>query len=90
VRLQYPHEIGGGYREQYLAEAMLPDGVHNRTEDCTFFFVDRNLPKSGGRSPHHGSITPVKPPPPAPPVLVHATAYKYNDSTSGLSEFSSS
>jgi hypothetical protein len=37
--LSYQHPAPTGYDEHMLAELMLPDGVHARTEDWTFFFL---------------------------------------------------
>ena len=40
IRCQYPVPTGG--EEQFLAEMMLPDGVHNRKDDWTVFFLNRD------------------------------------------------
>eukprot|EP01088_Endostelium_zonatum_P006525 TRINITY_DN18660_c0_g1_i1.p1 TRINITY_DN18660_c0_g1~~TRINITY_DN18660_c0_g1_i1.p1 ORF type:complete len:740 (-),score=187.96 TRINITY_DN18660_c0_g1_i1:23-2242(-) len=40
IRCQYP--LPTGEDEQHLAEMMLPDGVHNRKEDWTVFFLNRD------------------------------------------------
>ncbi|SNX84975.1 uncharacterized protein MEPE_03684 [Melanopsichium pennsylvanicum] len=37
--LSYQYPIPTGYDEHMLAELMLPDGVHARSEDWTFFFL---------------------------------------------------
>ncbi|ETS60005.1 hypothetical protein PaG_05996 [Moesziomyces aphidis] len=37
--LSYQYPAPSGYDEHMLAELMLPDGVHTRTEDWTFFFL---------------------------------------------------
>ncbi|CDR88476.1 uncharacterized protein SPSC_04303 [Sporisorium scitamineum] len=37
--LSYQYPAPTGYDEHMLAELMLPDGVHARTEDWTFFFL---------------------------------------------------
>ena len=49
VRHQYPSKIPN-CKEDWLAENMLPEGVHNRDVDYTFIFLNRN-------SPHINDIT---------------------------------
>lgn len=44
VRHQYPEKIDG-VTEDWLAENMLPEGVHNRDIDSTFIFLNRNGPR---------------------------------------------
>ena len=41
VRHQYPEKIGG-VAEDWLAENMLPEGAHNRDEDSTYMFLNRD------------------------------------------------
>ena len=41
VRHQYPEKIEG-VTEDWLAENMLPEGVHNRDADSTFIFLNRD------------------------------------------------
>ncbi|KAL0479045.1 hypothetical protein AKO1_007912 [Acrasis kona] len=41
MRCQYPNPVIGA-DENYLADMMLPDGVHNRLEDWTMFFLNRD------------------------------------------------
>ncbi|KAJ1018902.1 hypothetical protein NDA16_004705 [Ustilago loliicola] len=62
---QYPAPTG--YDEHMLAELMLPDGVHARTEDWTFFFLKppgteraslRDATDDDGTSPSHASTDP--------------------------------
>ena len=49
VRHQYPHAIDG-YTEDWLADHMLPEGLHNRTEDWTYIFLNRQT-KSAKSAP---------------------------------------
>ena len=44
VRHQYPDKIEG-VTEDWLAENMLPEGVHNRDTDSTFIFLNRDKPR---------------------------------------------
>ena len=41
VRLQYPDEIPG-FKPDWLAENMLPEGAHNRENDYTYIFLNRS------------------------------------------------
>ena len=57
VRHQYPSKIPN-CKEDWLAEHMLPEGVHNRDVDYTFIFLNRNsqiLSDTDNtlRHPHH-------------------------------------
>lgn len=44
VRHQYPENIVG-VSEDWLAENMLPEGVHNRIEDSTYMILNRDKPR---------------------------------------------
>ena len=44
VRHQYPAKIPYCTAD-WLAENMLPEGVHNRNEDWTYMFLNRNCPR---------------------------------------------
>lgn len=46
VRHQYPEKIEG-VTEDWLAEHMLPEGAHNRDEDATYIFLNRNKRRLG-------------------------------------------
>ena len=39
VRHQYPVEVPG-YKADWFAENMLPEGAHNRTQDWTYIFLN--------------------------------------------------
>jgi hypothetical protein len=41
VRHQYPQEIPG-YKPDWFAEHMLPEGAHNREQDWTYMILNRN------------------------------------------------
>jgi hypothetical protein len=41
LRHQYPEDIAG-YKNDWFAEYMLPEGVHNRQIDWTYFFLNRD------------------------------------------------
>lgn len=43
VRHQYPHNIPG-YKVDWFAEFMLPEGAHNRDIDYTYIFLNRDSP----------------------------------------------
>eukprot|EP01038_Epipyxis_sp_PR26KG_P009787 gene9787-13167_t len=43
VRHQYPTNIRG-YKSDYFAEYMLPEGAHNRDYDFTYMLLNRNMP----------------------------------------------
>ncbi|KAI9292829.1 spindle pole body interacting protein [Neoconidiobolus thromboides FSU 785] len=47
---QYPYKTG--MDEHVLAEMMLPDGVHQRAEDWTIFFLNPNKDYGAHRSPY--------------------------------------
>jgi hypothetical protein len=40
LRESYPHAIAH-YSPEFFADAMLPEGVHNREQDFTIFFLNR-------------------------------------------------
>ena len=40
VRYQYPNPIAG-YKEDWFAEHMLPEGAHNREQDWTYIILNR-------------------------------------------------
>lgn len=47
VRYQYPSEnsvLPPGVSNDWLAENMLPEGLHNRAEDWTYMFLNRESP----------------------------------------------
>lgn len=44
VRHQYPHPVEG-YANDYFAEYMLPEGAHNREQDWTVLFLNRQKPR---------------------------------------------
>ena len=41
VRCQFPEKIPN-YKEDWFAENMLPEGVHNRVSDYTYMFLNRD------------------------------------------------
>ena len=41
VRHQYPEPVDG-YKNDWFAELMLPEGAHNRERDWTYIFLNRN------------------------------------------------
>lgn len=44
LRYQYPNEIPG-YKADWFAEHMLPEGAHNRINDYSYIFLNRNKPQ---------------------------------------------
>lgn len=44
IRVQYPSPPPGA-SDGFLAEMMLPDGVHQREDDWTVFFLNRPTPQ---------------------------------------------
>jgi hypothetical protein len=46
VRIQYPRKVDG-YADDWFAENMLPEGVHNRVSDYTYMFLNRTSPIFG-------------------------------------------
>ena len=44
VRHQYPQPVEG-YKNDWFAELMLPEGAHNRERDWTYIFLNRDQPQ---------------------------------------------
>ncbi|XP_004349898.1 hypothetical protein CAOG_01378 [Capsaspora owczarzaki ATCC 30864] len=78
---QYPTPTGAS--ESLLAELMLPDGVHNREEDWTIFFLNQTAPEhdsaKGSKSMPSDNKTPAV-------TSLDAFVYEFTEATQGWSQ----
>ncbi|KAL6069537.1 Spindle pole body interacting protein, partial [Balamuthia mandrillaris] len=80
ISQQYPEPVtckefpnAGSACEQFLAEMMLPDGLHKRDDDWTIFFLNRDEQVKGGPKESLPHLAP------SPTAAAYPKQHNYND-----------